>query len=1010
MYISSQFPYYDDFDPSKGFQKVLFRPGRAVQARELTQLQTMLQNQIATLGKHLFKEGSLVFSGNDPGFRKGIDYVKLELTYSGTDADDVLETLLAGNKKLKAANNLTASVQAIASSSGADLPTIWVNYENKADDTTTRVFTAGDVLTYTSGATSITVQVDSVGKGTGVYLPNNYLFVKDNFVQIQEELKIVSKYTELVNASIGFRIYEEIVTYADDSSLLDPAVSTEGSGDSNYYALGADRYKLRVELEARNLLDDTSDTDPDFFEFIRVIDGNPQWVREEVIYDTIAKELARRTFEESGDYAVDCFPLQLMEHSNSSNAKIRGYYTTTGNANLMVGLMGPGIAYVKGYRVENQYNVPLSIEKSRDYDEKGSVFVNTDTGNYIIIDSLFGLPNIATDLEQISIYNKYKSTWYSDTTLGSIVGTARVRHIELHSGTPGTDAAQYKLYLFDVTMEPGQTFTRTAKSFKGAGIGAGGFTANILPTLGLLTGGVSTTNNSNVITGTRSAFVLELADPVGPLASTYSDYITVRGSTVDQEFEIADVQGAGQLIANSNATVTTSDVPYFVHQAIFENTDRAGYLYRLPESFVKTVDPNNTETVFAVKAVETATLSSSAATITIGGAVNAAWQVPTNESTLLCVTSGTKRGNVYPAVGYVTRSSNQKSLTIDLTSVAGVSTSTIAIISPKTKTLDQAARRTKTRVNNRTFDVTTSAVFKAQTISLDRADGIRLVSVSESSVSGSYNSSGARDITDNYTFDNGQRITHYGLARITRKSTAAAPNNPIRVTFDYFSHGATGDYFSVDSYTDGGTSFDNVPYFNNLDGEVNLADYIDCRPVINQAGTGFSSTGAVKPDFLDLTDTFSTSLQYYLAQTALISIDNTGKFNITYGPSALDAASSDPQTPKDSMALYKIRMKPYVRNIDKDVTIENLCSIRYTMKDIGKLDRRITNLEYYTSLNLLEKSTESLQIKDQYGLDRFKNGFIVDNFTGFGVMDSTSSAALDLRTNELRPKFTRRTF
>jgi hypothetical protein len=103
-------------------------------------------------------------------------------------------------------------------------------------------------------------------------------------------------------------------------------------------------------------------------------------------------------------------------------------------------------------------------------------------------------------------------------------------------------------------------------------------------------------------------------------------------------------------------------------------------------------------------------------------------------------------------------------------------------------------------------------------------------------------------------------------------------------------------------------------------------------------------------------------------------------------------------------------MKPYVRNIDKDVTIENLCSIRYTMKDIGKLDRRITNLEYYTSLNLLEKSTESLQIKDQYGLDRFKNGFIVDNFTGFGVMDSTSSAALDLRTNELRPKFTRRTF
>lgn len=103
-------------------------------------------------------------------------------------------------------------------------------------------------------------------------------------------------------------------------------------------------------------------------------------------------------------------------------------------------------------------------------------------------------------------------------------------------------------------------------------------------------------------------------------------------------------------------------------------------------------------------------------------------------------------------------------------------------------------------------------------------------------------------------------------------------------------------------------------------------------------------------------------------------------------------------------------MKPYIRDIDKDVVVENLCQIRYTMKDIGKLDRRITNLEYYTSLNLLEKSTESLQIKDEYGLDRFKNGFIVDNFTGFGVMDTSSQIAIDMRSNELRPKFIRRTF
>ena len=39
-------PYYDDFDESKGFHRILFKPGVSVQARELTQLQTLLQAQL----------------------------------------------------------------------------------------------------------------------------------------------------------------------------------------------------------------------------------------------------------------------------------------------------------------------------------------------------------------------------------------------------------------------------------------------------------------------------------------------------------------------------------------------------------------------------------------------------------------------------------------------------------------------------------------------------------------------------------------------------------------------------------------------------------------------------------------------------------------------------------------------------------------------------------------------------------------------------------------------------
>ena len=57
-------PYYDDFSPDKNFHRVLFKPGYAVQARELTQSQTILQDQITKFADHVFKKNSPVNGGN----------------------------------------------------------------------------------------------------------------------------------------------------------------------------------------------------------------------------------------------------------------------------------------------------------------------------------------------------------------------------------------------------------------------------------------------------------------------------------------------------------------------------------------------------------------------------------------------------------------------------------------------------------------------------------------------------------------------------------------------------------------------------------------------------------------------------------------------------------------------------------------------------------------------------------------------------------------------------------
>ena len=79
------------------------------------------------------------------------------------------------------------------------------------------------------------------------------------------------------------------------------------------------------------------------------------------------------------------------------------------------------------------------------------------------------------------------------------------------------------------------------------------------------------------------------------------------------------------------------------------------------------------------------------------------------------------------------------------------------------------------------------------------------------------------------------------------------------------------------------------------------------------------------------------------------------------------------------MHLYTIELPAYTLSTE-DITIKKVDNQRYTMRDIGKLENRIESLEYYTQLSLLENTAQNLQIQDADGFDRFKNGFIVDNF------------------------------
>ena len=121
-------PYYDDFDESKNFYKILFRPGFAVQARELTQLQTTLQNQIDRFGEHVFSEGSPV-TGLALNYDRNYFYIKVRDNDSGGNLVDTAS--FVGTSITGSTSNAVAIVVNSETGSEAEDPdfkTLYVKY------------------------------------------------------------------------------------------------------------------------------------------------------------------------------------------------------------------------------------------------------------------------------------------------------------------------------------------------------------------------------------------------------------------------------------------------------------------------------------------------------------------------------------------------------------------------------------------------------------------------------------------------------------------------------------------------------------------------------------------------------------------------------------------------------------------------------------------------------------------------------------------------------------------
>jgi len=469
----NQSPYFDDFDETKNYNRILFRPGFAVQARELTQLQTILQNQIERFGNEILVDGTIV-TGTALKI-EDIDFVKLR----DKDANnrvilltDFFSSGAVANATITGeTSGMTAQLIDVADGSEGAAPdhmTLFIKYTNSGTNNTTKSFADNEtiVLRTRTGSSFIvaanTITSSSTGLGTRASVSDGVIFHKGHFVRVGAQSHIVDKYSTSPSKKVGFQTVETLVNSNVDSSLTDNA-----SGSTNFAAPGADRLKLLPTLASRVTGAANTAT---FFTIAELKDGVLIRNNKETMYSDIGKHIAMKFHETLGNYATEPFTIRIREHLKSSENLGRYNSDQGGDANKLIAEVDKGIGYVNGQKVHLINPTPLEIDKATDFTTRDARVLTQTFGNYVIVNNVVGTWDFQ-GLREVALHDAAATaiaskTFGSTTAPGNAIGSAKVRGFAYHSGTAGTASGQFKLYLFDIRMNTDKNFADVRSIFE----------------------------------------------------------------------------------------------------------------------------------------------------------------------------------------------------------------------------------------------------------------------------------------------------------------------------------------------------------------------------------------------------------------------------------------------------------------------------------------------------------------------------------------------------------------
>ena len=1059
-------PYYDDYNETDNYYRILFRPGYGVQARELTQLQTMLQTQVDRFGEHIFREGSIV-KGCEFQLNSPVAYVKIrnnDASGSTVNALSFIGSTVVGGDASVEANVFFATTGDEAND--PNLKTLYLQYIKASANGTVKAFAQDEQLTISGTSTTCNVASTSqsanpTGFGSIFGVSDGIIFAKDHFIYVPEQKIVVNRYSASANGRIGFTVNETIVDDETDANLTDPA-----SGSYNYAAPGAYRLKLDPVLRVEPIANTAT---ADFIEIAQIENGQLLSYKQKPQYAEIRDYLAKRTFDESGNYTVRGLNVRLREHLNDGTNG--GVFTSGngGNTDTLSVDVAPGKAYVKGFDIEKLKTTHVQVDKGIDFVDVEDINVTSQYGNYVLVDEVVGVWDVnlhANVSIRSAAANAISNNDYSTTSaVGAEIGSAKVRSLIRESGTPGDPDAQYRLYLYDIQMSGADFADARSFYFDSASYADGKADA-------VLSGGNAVLNETDfrkAVFPTGFGAIRRIKDSAGASDTDYEFMRVFNGLTIANSGTVtATSPNADELFPyTAGSTVSSPREKFYLVFNEAANTVVYDGTVAMSDAS-KTVTGTSTNFTNYINAGDVLKFSGYANTFTV--------DVVTNDTSLTVLESANGAisgasylkqfpvGKVIDVAGKGSATAGGSGATRTVTIGTPATTATIDIKEPLNSAVGVSLITSLSKANATQIAKTLKIKRRVQ-IKVDSnlggtsgpwclgfPDVLRITSVRVQNGADFTALTQGTDYTTDFELDNGQRDGMYGLGFLKQKSTSTltlAAGDRILVTLDYFEHDRSGGvgFLSVDSYPVNDTSPANteiytqqIPiYISPTDGSrIDLRNALDYRPFVSLTATDTDTLGSMTSDpanthvvsstnitagqglrFPRPNENATVDLSFYQGRNDLIVIEPSGDVRAVRGTPS--GNPKFPIEPADAMTIAKVRVSPFpslpaetartYSRSDLQSAAEPVKNKRFTMKDIGQIAGRIDRLEYYTALNLLEKSAADLFIADGSGNDRFKNGILVDKFAGHGVGDVTNldyAIAIDRAKSEARPQIKNR--